>query len=196
MQFYAYLRKRSYWQHIFCPGACQQKALSFVSTAVTFFVSASVTQRLSLYSSLLQCATLCICSFFHYSMLVLHKVAVWHTFFCTSYRMPCISVCFVHVSYCILTLYLLFHPKQQETSGSLLMTNWSSRPTSPLSPGRAVLHYTLFRPYLTQYATQLLVQTLVSSRLDYCNALLTGLLACVVKPLQMIQNAAARLVFN
>src|SRR4029434_2747396 len=39
-------------------------------------------------------------------------------------------------------------------------------------------------PYLTQYATQLLVQTLVSSRLDYCNALLTGLPACVVKPLQ------------
>lgn len=31
------------------------------------------------------------------------------------------------------------------------------------------------RPYLTQYATQLLVQTLVSSRLDYCNALLKGL---------------------
>ena len=36
----------------------------------------------------------------------------------------------------------------------------------------------------------------MSSRLDYCNALLTGLPACVVKPLQMIQNAAARLVFN
>src|SRR4029434_11236608 len=30
----------------------------------------------------------------------------------------------------ILTLYLLLHPKQQETSGSLLMTNW---PTPPLS---------------------------------------------------------------
>src|SRR4029434_3059428 len=52
------------------------------------------------------------------------------------------------------------------------------------------------RPYLTQYATQLLVQTLVSSRLDYCNALLTGLPACMLKPLQMIQNAAPRLVFN
>src|SRR4029434_8765560 len=39
------------------------------------------------------------------------------------------------------------------------------------------------RRYLTQYATKLLVQTLVSSRLDYCNALLTGLPACVVKPL-------------
>src|SRR4029434_4150562 len=52
------------------------------------------------------------------------------------------------------------------------------------------------RPYLTQYTTQLLVQTLVSSRLDYCNALLTRLPAFVVKPLQMIQNAAGRLVFN
>src|SRR4029434_6613122 len=48
----------------------------------------------------------------------------------------------------------------------------------------------------SQYATQLLVQTLVISRLDNCNAILIGLPACVVKPLQMIQNAAARLVFN
>ena len=40
------------------------------------------------------------------------------------------------------------------------------------------------RLYLTQYTTQLLVQTWVSSRLDYCNALLTGLPACVVKPLR------------
>ena len=60
----------------------------------------------------------------------------------------------------------------------------------------ALFNIRKIRPYLTQYATQLLVQTLVSSRLDYCNALLTGLPACVVKPLQMIQNAAARLVFN
>ncbi|XDV31017.1 hypothetical protein PO909_033794 [Leuciscus waleckii] len=37
---------------------------------------------------------------------------------------------------------------------------------------------------------------LVISRLDYCNALLAGLPACATKPLQMIQNAAARLVFN
>ncbi len=43
---------------------------------------------------------------------------------------------------------------------------------------------------------QLLVQALVISRLDYCNALLAGLPSNTIKPLQMIQNAAARLVFN
>ena len=37
---------------------------------------------------------------------------------------------------------------------------------------------------------------MVITRLDYCNALLTGLPACAVKPLQMVQNAAARLVLN
>ncbi len=52
------------------------------------------------------------------------------------------------------------------------------------------------RPFLTEHAAQLLVQDLVVSRLDYCNALLAGLSSNTIKPLQMIQNAAARLVFN
>ncbi len=43
---------------------------------------------------------------------------------------------------------------------------------------------------------QLLFQALVLSRLDYCNALLAGLPANSFKPLQLIQNAAARLNFN
>uniref|UniRef100_A0A673ZSF1 Reverse transcriptase domain-containing protein n=1 Tax=Salmo trutta TaxID=8032 RepID=A0A673ZSF1_SALTR len=52
------------------------------------------------------------------------------------------------------------------------------------------------RPCLTQEATQVLIQALVISRLDYCNSLLAGLPACAIKPLQLIQNAAVRLVFN
>ncbi len=52
------------------------------------------------------------------------------------------------------------------------------------------------RPFLTQHAAQLLVQAIVISRLDYCNAPLAGLPSCTIKPLQMIQNAAARLVFS
>ncbi len=52
------------------------------------------------------------------------------------------------------------------------------------------------RPFLTEHAAQLLVQALVISRLDYCNALLAGLPSNTIKPLQMIQNAVARMVFN
>lgn len=48
------------------------------------------------------------------------------------------------------------------------------------------------RPFLTTYATQLIVQVLVLFRLVCCNSLL----ACAVRPLQHIQNAAARLVLN
>ncbi|XP_030628573.1 uncharacterized protein LOC115810685 [Chanos chanos] len=50
-------------------------------------------------------------------------------------------------------------------------------------------------PYLTHYATQLLVQAMVISQLDYCNALLVGLPACTMKALQMVQNAAPHLDF-
>ncbi len=52
------------------------------------------------------------------------------------------------------------------------------------------------RPFLSEHATQLLVQALVLSRLDYCNALLAGLSASSIKPLQLIQNTATRLIFN
>ena len=52
------------------------------------------------------------------------------------------------------------------------------------------------RPFLTEKATQLLIQATVISRLDYCNSLLAGVHACVIKPLELIQKAAARLVFK
>ncbi len=52
------------------------------------------------------------------------------------------------------------------------------------------------RPLRSEHTTQLLVQALVLYRLDYCNALLSGLPANSLKPLQLIQNVAARLIFN
>ncbi|KAI4890599.1 hypothetical protein NFI96_003747 [Prochilodus magdalenae] len=52
------------------------------------------------------------------------------------------------------------------------------------------------RPFLSQEATQLLVQSLVILRLDYCNSLLAGLPLRAIRPLQLVQNAAARLIFN
>ncbi|KAK3557326.1 hypothetical protein QTP70_026594, partial [Hemibagrus guttatus] len=52
------------------------------------------------------------------------------------------------------------------------------------------------RPFLSTQATQVLIQSLVISRLVYCNSLLAGLPLNAIRPLQMIQNAAARLVFN
>ncbi|KAK3568848.1 hypothetical protein QTP86_017954, partial [Hemibagrus guttatus] len=52
------------------------------------------------------------------------------------------------------------------------------------------------RPFLSTQATQVLLQSLVISRLDYCNSLLAGLPLNAIRPLQMIQNGAARLVFN
>ncbi len=58
------------------------------------------------------------------------------------------------------------------------------------------LYLTKSLPFLWEHATQLLVQALVLSRLDYCNALLAGLPASSIRPLQLIQNAAARLIFN
>ena len=52
------------------------------------------------------------------------------------------------------------------------------------------------RSFLTKDVTQLLVQALVISHMDHCNSLLVGLPACGTKPLQRIQNTAARLVYN
>ena len=40
------------------------------------------------------------------------------------------------------------------------------------------------------------MRPLVLSSLPYCNSLLAGLPACAFRPLQLIQNAAAQLVFN
>jgi len=47
---------------------------------------------------------------------------------------------------------------------------------------------------LTKYALRSLVRAFIYYRLDYCNALLAGIADTQVKRLQLVQNAAARLV--
>ncbi len=60
----------------------------------------------------------------------------------------------------------------------------------------ALFNIKKIRPFLLEHALQILVQALVLFRLVYCNALLAGLPASPIKPLQLIQNTAARYIFN
>lgn len=50
------------------------------------------------------------------------------------------------------------------------------------------------RHCLTKSATRTLVHALVTSRIDYCNALLHGLPRCLLQRVQHVQNTAARIV--
>ena len=52
------------------------------------------------------------------------------------------------------------------------------------------------RPYLTKSAAHTIVQSLISSRLDYCNSLLAELPQYLIHKLQKVQNWAARIVLN
>ena len=50
------------------------------------------------------------------------------------------------------------------------------------------------RKFLTSDATKKLVNSLVTSRMDYCNVLLYGVTMTTLKKLQTVQNTAARLI--
>ena len=50
------------------------------------------------------------------------------------------------------------------------------------------------RRYLSSEATKSLVNGLVTSRMDYCNALLHGLPNALIDKLQRVQNTAARII--
>ena len=52
------------------------------------------------------------------------------------------------------------------------------------------------RPYLSDRATSCLVNSIVTSRLDFCNSSLTGLTADELNRFQRIQNCAARLIMK
>ncbi len=77
------------------------------------------------------------------------------------------------------------------------MTSWPSKSTLQRLLDLAGLHFTTSErsgPFWQSMLHNFLSRPL--SRLDYCNALLAELPSNTIKPLQMIQNAAARLVFN
>ncbi len=78
------------------------------------------------------------------------------------------------------------------------MTSWLSKTTFKKLLYLAGLHCTTSEeagPSLHSMQYNLLSRPLLFFRLEYCNAILAGLPSYTIKPLQMIQNAAARLVF-
>ena len=52
----------------------------------------------------------------------------------------------------------------------------------------------LIRQFLSQPALKTIIQSLVISRMDYCNVLLAGADKCVTNKLQSVQNMAARVI--
>ncbi len=50
------------------------------------------------------------------------------------------------------------------------------------------------QPMLSTSNAEMLIHAFMTSRLDYCNALLGGCSACLINKLQLVQNAAARVL--
>ncbi len=50
------------------------------------------------------------------------------------------------------------------------------------------------RPMLSMSNAEMLICAFMTSRLDYCNAVLGGCSACLINKLQMVQNAATRVL--
>ena len=50
--------------------------------------------------------------------------------------------------------------------------------------------------FLSTDVVKTLVCSLVLSRIDYCNSILAGLPQCLLKKIQYVQNAAAKMIFR
>ncbi len=56
------------------------------------------------------------------------------------------------------------------------------------------IYISKLRPMLSISNAEMLIHAFMTSRLDYCNALLGGCTACLINKLHMVQNAAARVL--
>ena len=77
--------------------------------------------------------------------------------------------------------------------------SWKAPPMSTNWPQTSLMYYVRYskiRSKLTKEATQIVIQALVLSKLDYCNSLLLGAPDYNICKIQRIQNSAARIVFN
>ena len=72
----------------------------------------------------------------------------------------------------------------------------SSRVYLPNSDDAERICMLRLRQYLTEDATKTLVNAFILPRLDYCNSLLAGYPQTVIKPLQQVQNSAAKLILK
>ncbi|KAK1795521.1 hypothetical protein P4O66_001011 [Electrophorus voltai] len=68
--------------------------------------------------------------------------------------------------------------------------------TALVTPDSSFVRYEGFGPFSHRKLFRVIVQSLLISKLDYLNSLLAGLPLRAIRPLQLVQNAAARLVFN
>uniref|UniRef100_A0A8C1N9P6 Reverse transcriptase domain-containing protein n=1 Tax=Cyprinus carpio TaxID=7962 RepID=A0A8C1N9P6_CYPCA len=62
--------------------------------------------------------------------------------------------------------------------------------------GLVIVHQLRFTDHIATRSCRFALYNIRKIRLDYCNALFAGLPACSIKPLQLIPNAAARVIFN
>ncbi len=63
-----------------------------------------------------------------------------------------------------------------------------------VKPNFSISKMSKLRPMFSVENAETLINVFMTSRLDYCNALLGGYSACLINKLQLVQNAAARVL--
>ena len=77
---------------------------------------------------------------------------------------------------------------------SLAMPGYSNRCASNCTAFFHLRNIAKIRPFLSQPDAEKIIHAFITCRLDYCNALFTGLPKKAIDRLQLIQNSAARLL--